>query len=259
MYLWWSLCTLWEVRVTARTRLCDVFRALMNSLVYWSIQSFCPFRHDRVFKYYSVHNFLLSFTSEKLMSHVCPLSKTSVFILDLNLSILQHISNTEVQIKFHTTPIHVDLYKSVPKPMCCCPLSVRLFYCIMPCQSLSRLPSELATQTSKRLERNSKACVYSRQTSDHIYPIFQTLHWPLPATRRYFHTVLTNCLNIIPADVLLVSLSDQPSSGFTLQPITTDLHPTLWPGLPLSPLASTQKYKMFFCSGLSVWNTLPLF
>ena len=145
MNLWWSLCTLWEVRVTARTRLCDVFRALINSLVYWSIQSLCPFCHDRVFKYKSVHNFLQSFTLEKLMSHVCPLSKTSVFTLDLNLSILQHISNTEVQIKFHTTPIHMDLYRSVPKPLCCCPLSVRLFYCIMPCQSVVSFQVALRT------------------------------------------------------------------------------------------------------------------
>ena len=150
------------------------------------------------------------------MSHVCPLSKTSVFTLDLNLSILQHISNTEVQIKFHTTPIHMDLYRSVPKPLCCCPLSVRLFYCIMPCQSVVSFQVALRTcQTSFKKIRTQQAYVYS-QTSDHIYPIFQTL--TATSNTSYFHTVLTICLNIIPADVLSVSLSDPPSSRFTLQP-----------------------------------------
>ena len=177
--------------------------------------------------------------------------------LDSNLSMSQHISNTckAAYIKIrHIRSIRHLLTTQATQTLVCSLVLSRLDYCN---SLLSGCPQYLLDKLQK-VQNAAARLVYKAKKSDHIHPIFETLHW-LPVTHRIQYKIsvpsLEQPLSICPTSFNLI-----------LQQDSYDLHLTHAPLSPSSPppLVNTKTFgeRFFLCSPICLEqfasNTPPL-
>ena len=179
--------------------------------------------------------------------------------LDSNLIMTQHISSmceaayikqhvrslihTNQAYQFHTTPSH---YSSNPNPcLLSCPLSVRLLQL-----STFRLTSLLVKL--QKVQNAAARLVCKVRKSDHIHPIFQTLHW-LPVTHHIEVKISAVCFSSI-------SITTPQFLFDLLQPYTPtrQLRSASDPHLCYPSCEhKTFSARSFSYAGSTVWNSLP--